>query len=184
MTAPPDWIVSRAEIVATRSPCAKSRRGVVLFDRVLELRRQAMNGDDVPANLFGAQASLIVVSDGWNRPAAGFDWCDGSDRCKATCSKRCVHAEMMALSESRGIQGLDLLHVKIGDDKRLVGGGGPSCWQCSRLISESSINGVWLYEINGGAPAWRYYTVRAFHEATFKACGIHPFPHTGGEERG
>ncbi len=72
----------------------------------------------------------------------------------------------------------DLVHVKIGDDGRLVAGGLPSCWQCSRAILDCGfIDGVWLYEewptSDGGvSDVWHRYTAESFHRTTLYNCGM------------
>lgn len=101
--------------------------------------------------------------------------CDGSSRCRKSCGMRCVHAEMRALSLlelascRRAFSGLnddaafrarcELVHVKIGADGKVIPGGSPSCWQCSRLILEAQIGAVWLFEHSEefgarGTPSW------------------------------
>jgi hypothetical protein len=64
----------------------------------------------------------------------------------------------------------ELVHVKVVDGL-VVAGGGPSCWQCSRLALEVAVAAVWLYEIDNG-PRWRRYTAEEFHRATLVACGL------------
>lgn len=122
--APHAAAVAAAELVAAMSPCQKSRRGVVAFST-------------------GARGSVAIYGEGFNGPALGA--CDGSEACRKDCGRRCVHAEMRAI---RGVlDACDLVHVKIGADGRVVAGGGPSCWQCSREILDGKlVIGVWLYE--------------------------------------
>ncbi len=193
MTAPSDTVIRRAELAAAKSPCAKSKRGVVLtFDE-------------------------HVVAEGFNGPPPGIG-CDGSTACRNDCGKRCVHAEMRALrgaatwlgqfphSHARdGGRGLlDVVHVKLGEDGRVVAGGGPSCWQCSReILDVGFVRGVWLYEAGPSkclscrrfedssakleerlrrcpecrseltrADAWRYYTADEFHQVTCRAARV------------
>src|SRR5690606_27080970 len=43
------------------------------------------------------------------------------------------------------LQGFQILHAKVIDGE-LAAGGGPSCWQCSRLVLAVGLDGVWLYE--------------------------------------
>ncbi len=137
------------------SPCAKSKRGAVLFDPELERERERLEteapnvklGDD---NLFSNVANLIAIGDGFNGPPRGFT-CDGSDECRRDCPKLCLHAEQRAIHEATratphdNLTAYELVHVKVVDGK-VVHGGTPSCWQCSRLVVESSLRGVWLYE--------------------------------------
>jgi deoxycytidylate deaminase len=167
--------------------CVKSRRGAIVFDHDLEERR--LRKPSI-IETFSAVANLIVVGQGYNRPALGA--CDGTDRCKADCSKRCVHAEQMAIREALGAvgdlhgRGLDVLHVKL-DTNTVAPGGPPSCWQCSKEILDAGLRGVWLFEgtqevnamtvpytVNYAPPGvWRYYTAKEFHVATLKNCGVH-----------
>jgi deoxycytidylate deaminase len=130
-TAPPRSMIVDAERHAVRSPCAKSRRGVVLY------RQQHLE----PPVIFGT---------GFNGPPMPFT-CPGRELCAGTCGKRCVHAEMRALrvAEPLTLQSgsLDLVHVKLGADGHVTPGGGPSCWQCSReILDVGFVGGVWLYE--------------------------------------
>lgn len=164
------------------SRCAKSKRACVVFD-------------PLTGNISGK---------GWNEQPDGIP-CDGSEECRRDCAKLCIHAEAMAITEalctvSANLQrhvpldGLQLVHGKFVNGQ-LVEGGGPSCWQCSKQVLESGLDGVWLYidfhaerlkrvaaEDPSGmrvlcdtylAPQWRFYTAAAFHEETLKACGLH-----------
>ena len=168
------WLVRRAELHAHYSNCSKSRRGVVIFDRSLETRRIAKKASIGEGETFGSVANLIVISEGYNRPP-GTHGCDGSDRCKEDCAKRCIHAEEMAIfAAGDRARGMDLLHVKVVNN-RAVPGGGPSCWQCSKLVLEAGLAGVWLWEGDSASSAWRFYSAKDFHEATLQACGIHPY---------
>lgn len=128
MTAPPDVAIAEALQTAALSPCAKSKRGVVAYART-----------DPPR----------VIGVGFNGPPRDIR-CDGSWSCQADCGKRCVHAEVRAIRDLPTTPTLRrwivLVHVKIGEDGRLVAGGGPSCWQCSREILDVGIGGVWLFE--------------------------------------
>lgn len=157
---PPIWAVEIAIEEARKSPCAKSKRGAVAFS------------DD------GSRAGRLLFGVGCNGPALG--GCDGSEACKASCGKRCVHAEARAIRGAAGAT-CDVVHVKIDERGELAAGGGPSCWQCSRDILDAGISGVWLYERHGGndgelflvVDRWRYYTAAEFHRLTMAACGIH-----------
>lgn len=148
MNTPPQFVIDAAVAEANRSPCAKSKRGVVFF------------GDD--------WGTLRVISKGHNAQPEPFK-CDGSAACKKACAKLCEHAEQMALRkiDRFGASG-DLLHVKtVGGD--LVPSGGPSCWQCSRaILADKRIDGVWLFHEDG----WRRYTPTEFHALTLAACGL------------
>jgi deoxycytidylate deaminase len=180
--APPDWAIKIALSEARRSPCAKSKRGAVLF-------------------LDDRETGSLLLGIGFNGPALGS--CDGSESCRTSCSKRCVHAEARAVRWA-GRAG-ELVHVKIDERGELAPGGGPSCWQCSREILDAGCKGVWLYEKtpdgwcphadvaaadcwacqghageldrHGDLPIvlarWRYYTATDFHRLTMAACEIH-----------
>lgn len=118
-----------------------------------------------------------LLSQGYNHPVDSP--CDGSDACRADCAKRCLHAEQHAIMEAqrygKGIQGAEMLHVKIVDDQP-VPSGEPSCWQCSRVIIGSDLAAMWLLVLNDeGEPVLRRYTTREFHELTLRNCGIHPY---------
>jgi deoxycytidylate deaminase len=128
---------------ARKSPCAKTKRGVVVFHR---------DGYE---------------SIGWNHPPLGFA-CDGSPECRAACGQVCVHAEMDALL-GLTLQGqtLEMLHVKVVDGKA-VPSSYPSCWQCSRLILEARITTMWLLHEDGLHP----YSAAEFHELTLRSWGL------------
>lgn len=133
--------------VGAASPCAKSRRGVVLFHR-----REG------------------VVAVGFNHPPHPFA-CDGSDACRASCNLLCVHAETAALHDLRRslapIRGRDLemLHVKVVDGEA-VSSGPPSCPQCSREILEAGLAKMWLLREDG----LQAYDPVEFHELTLRHC--------------
>jgi len=161
--APPLDVIAHAVDKARRSPCAKSRRGVVIF------------------NTFNNQ----IVGVGNNHPPGPMA-CDGSEECRTDCRVRCVHAEAAALREAKlGTDGhrFDLLHVKVNNEGTLVSGGGPSCALCSKEILDSRIKGVWLFE-RGSLPGntafevgtWRYYSAYDFHAVSCRSSGVHPFP--------
>jgi hypothetical protein len=190
-TQPPDSVVHEAVIAARRSPCSKSKRGVVIFE---------------PDHDDWQHPPVVMVASGFNGPP-GLMHCDGSDACRRDCPKICMHAEERAILQidrdtwerfgdgGFHMQHLDLVHVKVVDGK-LVGGGGPSCWQCSRTVYDALLGGVWLYQTAeslgkmpvehvppgaqfGGAvasfmgatsppaePQWVRYTAEQFHRAT------------------
>ena len=140
---------------AKRSPCAKSKRGVVIW---------------CPIN------SMFAI--GFNHPPDGFR-CDDSDACREHCNKLCLHAEQEALMAARGRsvfrsspRVLHLLHVKVDADGNAVPSGPPSCWQCSRLIVDClHIDTVWLLEDEG----LRSYTPHEFHVRTLEYCQLPVF---------
>jgi hypothetical protein len=133
---PPPHIVELAVEVSEWSPC-RSKRGVVIFD-----------GEN-------------VVAHGHNQKSE----CDGSEACKAVCSRDAVHAEQMALLAAyRSVRGSDMLHVKTVCG-RLVPSGGPSCVQCSKLARWAGIAGFWLFHESG----WRRYEIGEFHRLSLAA---------------
>lgn len=149
---PSDEVVQEALRCAGLSPCSKSRRGVVIYE--------ASKDHDM----------CSLISEGFNHPPTGFE-CSGTQQCRDACGKICVHAEAAALlawvrARPTG-RSFEMVHVK-SLDGRLVPSGGPSCWQCSRLILEAEIDWVWLYHEDG----WYRYSAREFHSRTLEACGL------------
>lgn len=139
MTEPPSYAVIAAQLAAMKSPCAKSKRGAALFDSVI-----AEGGARA-----GRRNPMLYGGTGFNGQPTPFR-CDGSKACRAACGQLCLHAEQRAIieairSDDVGPRGADLVHVKVVDGV-VVPGGGPSCWQCSRLVVDSGIRGVWLFE--------------------------------------
>lgn len=134
MIAPPDFIVEAARLTALRSPCAKSKRGVVLFDRDGHTPERY---DHLPGRGFNGQPGAFS--------------CTGSAGCRTHCAKLCMHAEQRAIVDAMRypqavpLYALELVHVKVVNNE-VVPGGGPSCWQCSRLVVEVGLRGVWLFE--------------------------------------
>lgn len=131
------------------SPCAKSKRGVVVFHR-----REG------------------IVATGFNHPPQPFR-CDGSEECRTHCNKVCVHAETAALHDLRRQlvplrpSTLEMLHVKVVEGVA-VASGPPSCWQCSREILVARVSLVWLLHEEG----LRSYTAEEFHTLTLQHCGL------------
>lgn len=159
MTKPIESCIAAARHAATLSPCAKSNRGAVVFD----------------------PNTGRIVGRGWNHQPIGYA-CDGSAACRAACGELCIHAEDAAIRAVPSnllldgqMHGLDLVHVKVVDGQ-VVPGGGPSCWQCSRLVVDVGIKGVWLYELHEIAylPSdpvpgkWRFYRADEFHRLTLQ----------------
>ena len=170
--------VDRAIQIANFSPCAKSKRGVVIWS---------------DSRIIGAGFNSLPV------PAS----CDGSATCRTSCSARCIHAEERALVHAMRsgytLRGAEMLHVKTVDGK-LVAGGGPSCSSCARSVLEAGIAGFWLYEerpadivevalsaIEPPIPRlelmprearWVRYPIDEFHRLTMLACGLPPLPRT------
>lgn len=139
--------------IGSLSPCAKSKRGVVLSDR-----------------------GCGLLGSGYNHPPDGFV-CDASQECQANCNKLCVHAEMDAVANFTGgiktgtfrwddLERLrpEMVHVKVVDGEG-VPSGGPSCWQCSRHVINFGITAFWLLHEDG----LRCYSPDEFHELTLKA---------------
>lgn len=165
-----------AVTVATSSPCAKSKRGVVIYD----------------------QLDARIISSGCNRQPEPFR-CIDTPQCRTECAKLCSHAEQRAIiaalvnRDRPRMDRLDLLHVKVRDGQLVADPDDrPSCWQCSRMIVEVGLAGVWLYEDRdastpddfsrwlGGKPererkpqlGWHYYTATEFHRETQINCGL------------
>jgi deoxycytidylate deaminase len=160
MTSPPDAMIARAVAAATLSPCAKSKRGAVVY----------------------YPKAALVLGEGHNGQPDPF-LCRDSAGCRESCAKLCVHAESRAIAAAIAsatklrakppvLAETHLLHAKVVDGQ-LVTSGGPSCWQCSRDVVEHKIDGVWLYEDDGSRfYGWRFYTAIQFHAATLDACGL------------
>lgn len=152
MKQPPTQIIEAARQVALRSPCAKSKRGVVLFNPML-LPSRPLLGDSA-----GAIATL-----GYNGPPPGFA-CKDTMVCRGNCAEVCLHAEQRAIMDAlrfsvSSIDGLELVHIKVVPGPEPGGGGivatgPPSCLQCSRIIAEVHLRAVWLWESTdrAGAP--------------------------------
>lgn len=130
---PPQHIIGFAIEASIQSPC-RSQRGAAIWQ-----------GED-------------LISTGFNRKPIGFR-CDQSDKCKKVCALDAIHAEQAAIIHaSNSIRGADMLHVKTIDGK-LVESMKPSCLQCSKLILEMGIAGMWLYHHTG----WHRYNPLEFH---------------------
>lgn len=138
------WAIQQAIYYATLSPC-RSQRGVVIWHREHGL-----------------------ISFGFNAPPHPMV-CNGSDECKATCSKTAVHAEQAALLNFNPIvySDCEMLHVKVVDDDAVTSEK-PSCWQCSKLILAAGIEYMWLYQKEGLVR----YTALDFHDKTLINCGL------------
>lgn len=153
----PERALEEAVRVGASSPCAKSKRGVVIFHPSIYLEWS------------------FVAAEGCNAPPSSFR-CDGSDACRKACGRVCVHAEQAALLDLLSdvshrsfdtIRDLEMLHVKVVEGKP-VPSGGPSCIECSKLILASGLAAMWLLEDRGdGAKLYRY-TALEFHEMTLK----------------
>ena len=161
--APPDIIIATAVHVASIGPCAKSKRGVVIFGR-------------------NDAGLLEVYANAHNSPPWPFE-CSGTDACKKDCGRICVHAEQRAIMQmlrpddvERALRvyqkrpELELVHVKVVDGKLVASPDGPSCDQCSKLIVEAGIRTVWLYCTDG---AWSSWDASGFHQRTLRNLGLH-----------
>ena len=119
-------MVSLAVEAARLSPC-RSKRGVVIFDD-------------------------LWISSGFNHQPLPFT-CDGSPECKANCGKTAIHAEQAAILRAAGdfvglgankrLVGAQILHIKVVDGQP-VPSAGPSCMECSKLILQAGMVGMWL----------------------------------------
>lgn len=134
---------------AMQSTC-QSKRGVVLWHR-----------------------EIGIISIGWNEPPLPWK-CDGSDACKAICSKTAIHAEQAALIKAFGwnnddfpLSACEMLHVKIVKNQAVYSDK-PSCWQCSKLILFTGLKAMWLYHDDG----LKSYTPEEFHKLTLENCNL------------
>ena len=165
---PPKVAIEEAISVALRSPCQKSKRGVVVYLNTPEAPRWTR-----------------IVGVGFNGQPDGA--CTGTQACRVQCNKICVHAEVRAIRDACAsgactrarpsepkLKGYSAVHVKLDDRGQLVAGGKPSCWQCAREVADVELDAFWLYEVRP-APSkgvWVPYTAKAFLQATLEACGI------------
>lgn len=186
----PKIVVAKALEVALASPCAKSKRGVIIFHpsgNIVAMGNNHPPRIGWPPTIHGVEQSMVMRE------------CDGSAACRESCSKRCIHAESAAVRllvyslaqtvrdmritprQQRSMLGeFELVHVKVGADGDLIAGGGPSCWQCSREILDVGIGFVWLY-LNAEAaaaagesgPTWMRYSALDFDEISRKATGVY-----------
>lgn len=142
------YALQHAVEYAKNSKC-QSQRGVVIWHR---------------------QKGLI--SAGWNAPPKPFV-CDGSDACRGVCAKTAIHAEQAAIIQALKlydymvIHECEMLHVKIVDGKAVTSEK-PSCWQCSKLILETRLKSMWLYQKEGFVE----YSPLEFHKQTLDNCGL------------
>ena len=137
---PPKYVIEAARLAAMKSPCAKSKRGAALFNRELADRVFRVIAD-APFD------TGLIAAVGFNGQPLPFS-CSGSDLCRRDCGKLCLHAEERAIRAAGALDDvadLELVHVKVVADQ-VVADGGPSCWQCSRLVVEVKLRGVWLFE--------------------------------------
>lgn len=138
-------VIQLAVTQAQRSSCAKSKRGVVIWNPLIH--------DDEPYEpAVGHGGVFGVVALGFNSPPLPYR-CDATERCRRAknCARIAVHAEERALldlpsSPWPNRYDLDLVHVKIGTAGTLVAGGPPSCDLCAKLVLEKRLGAVWLFE--------------------------------------
>lgn len=137
--------LERAVRMGAQSPCAKSKRGVVIWH----------------PDLFD------ILCANHNRPPRGFS-CNGSEACRANCRKHCVHAEMAAIIDAKnGLHQMHMLHVKVIDGEA-VPSGPPSCTDCSKHILQAGIRTMWLLHEDG----LRGYGAEEFHELSLRHHGL------------
>jgi len=167
--SPPEWAIDQAVQAANESPCQKRKVGISIYRKIR------------PA---GAGCELVIntLDTGYNGPP-GPVVCHGTRECRDACSKRCVHAETRAIyslaqpsiGEPDGLahftNELRMVHVKLDDAGRVMACDGPSCIECSKLILDVGIGGIWLFE-QGIPRRWIYYTALRFHEITSHRCGL------------
>jgi len=154
---PPSYVIEAARKAALESSCAKSKRGVALFnrrdvDRLPQLG-QLTGLTPVTEAIRQRAEHAAIAAIGFNGQPPPF-MCSGSDLCRRDCGKLCLHAEERAIRAAGALDAVDLelVHVEVVDGQ-VVSGSGPSCWQCSRLVVEVKIRGVWLYESLGDCPS-------------------------------
>ncbi len=152
---PPKEIIEAARLAAMRSPCAKSKRGAVLFAknaRPIEAPPTEGLHPEHAAEIRRQYAAFPsgVIEVGHNSPPQPFT-CDGSPACRRDCAKICVHAEAAALLRRSSRDWAadefpELVHLKVIGETA-VATGKPSCVQCSTMIREIwFVMNVWLYE--------------------------------------
>ena len=139
-----DKYIDEAVKEAIKSPCDKSKRGVVIAD-----------------NNTGE-----IIGRGYNRPPKDFE-CEPS-YCKNICSSYAIHAEenaiFDALENNYKLNNSTLFHIKAVDEKP-VASGGPSCVNCSKIILDKDIKQVVLKHENG----YGVYESKEFHELSLKS---------------
>jgi hypothetical protein len=182
---PPQFAIDAAIAVGWASPCAKSKRGVVLYNDEDTDRWAAGSAEVYDLN-------ALIAGVGFNGPPPGFK-CLGADKCGEDCARLCLHAEDRAIRTAGiadDVQDLVLVHVKVVDGE-LVPGKRPCCEACSKVIVEVGLKGVWLYEevgamaMGGGGVAprsvafgeWRFYDAVSFHLTTLDNLGL-PYAYT------
>ncbi len=186
MTEPPVHVVRRIEtFAALKRACTKVARGAAVY----------------------SPTTREIYGIGVNGPPSPLE-CGRSGACEKICGKVAEHAEARALwsayrtlgplaaaepvGTASGVllgMGLQLVHVKLGDQNRIVGSRGPRCVECARLILETKIvTHVWLHELmlvpdtspelaGSGvlveSTRWHSYTPLEFFRRSCVARGIH-----------
>ncbi len=174
--APPAWAIEDALTIAGQSPCQKRKVGIAIYrcERGLDGGREL-----VASTLAAGYNGPPWIPDGDDPGIEGA--CDGSAACRRDCARRCVHAEARAIDalvDGLRDQGrrLRLVHAKLDDHGRLMACDGPSCIDCSKMILDRGLGGIWLYErheVFVETPRWIYYPAKDFHEATAARLGIY-----------
>lgn len=157
--------LEHAIYAATQSTCAKSKRGVAIFE-------------------FGnVRFQEVVMAN--NSPPKPFI-CTGTEKCKESCGKVAIHAEERAIMRSLRKHAnnsyddfawqsdeKDMVHIKVIDGKP-VASTRPSCWMCSRKLVEAKMRYMFMvtdFDDSGG-PVFTGWTVEEFHEETLKFCDL------------
>lgn len=132
---------------ATLSPCAKSRRGAVVFKDGQILGK----GNNSPKD------------DKFCIPPI----------CYPICSEYCDHAEANALkdaiSKGRDVEGASMFHIKVKGRAPVVSDD-LSCLKCSTLVCEANIGEFILYQSSGFVA----YPTEEFDKLTRKYLEEHP----------
>ena len=186
----PPEVVAEAVAAARQSPCAKSRRGVVIFDpdQVDKIMLE------YPGN-FAYRRLEWLSATGYNAPPEPM-YCNANDlrqygaapeSCftRSNCGKVAMHAEANALIQltcNRALSHMDgfhMLHVEIDREDAPMSCDGPSCWQCSKaILADGRISRVWLLQtalvhpgtaiLGFGEARWVGWSALDFHCATLR----------------
>jgi len=178
--APPSFAIEAAESVAAESPCQKRKVGISIYVSAWSLP----GGREV--------VEPGAIASGFNGPPDP-GVCDGSTLCRRDCAKRCVHAETRAIAEVDTVHPeylyephrVRLVHVKLDDSGKIMPCDGPSCVDCSKIILDRGLGGIWLYELGEFVPPtrpemfsrmpprWVYYPAAEFHRVTCQRTGVY-----------
>jgi len=198
LAGPPSWAVQQAVEAAKMSPCQKAKVGIAVYacerrlgdgqELVHETKAAGHNGPP----WWPTWSIDELESSGPMSPRAR-PLCDGSVACRRDCSRRCVHAEARALDAILPVlfhrsRLLRLVHARLDSSGVLAACDGPSCGECSKMILDRGIGGIWLYEralvpdttpelVGSGvmveSACWRYYPALEFHDATCQRLRIY-----------